>query len=505
MKESMKSEENQNNNFYLIDLKQKAISGFFWSFFERGGDYIISFIFGLIMVRLILPHDYGIYGMTTIFFSISMVMIDSSFSSALIQKKNADETDYSTVFFINFSISVILAGIIFFSAPYIANFYKVDELKRIIRIMSLLLPLNSLYIVQYTKLTKSMNFRFLSKLTITKSLFTGLAGIYFAYSGYGVYSLIYPGFLGHIILILGFLYFQRWIPKFTFSISSIKSLIGYSSKLFGVSLLSFVLREVYNSIIGKLYKAEILGYYTRSRQTQELLTSTLQSVMYKVGFPVFSHLQDDDTTLKSGLRKMIMIVSFINFNIIAILFVLAQAIFILLFTEKWLASVIYFRILLIAAIFIPIQYVFSLVFLAKKLINLHIKLELLYKIVLVTAIIITIYMPLDVLIASQAVVSFITFFISSYFINKIFGYTFSEQFSDLFPNFVLSAFLSCSLYFIQFFTNTMLPIFNVLISFSAFLIILIIIGKFFKMNSYFEIMEILKTYFKNSKILKAIS
>ena len=298
----------------LATLKTLTSKGLVWSAIERFSVQGITFIIQLALARLLAPAEYGIIAMLAIFIQISQLLIDGGFANALIQKKNCKEEDFSTVFFFNIFIAVLAYGVLFLFAPLIANFYKVSQLDLILRVLAIVLIVNSLSIVQRVKLVKDIDFRSQAIVSFTSSLLSGILGIILAYRGYGVWALVWQQLSNSFFVLLLYLLIVRWRPIFTFSKRSFIELFSFGSKLLISSLINTVYRNLYAIVIGKKYSSEELGLYSRAEQFALFPSNNIGNIITRVMFPVFSKIQDDNEHLKSIYRKTIQYSSFLVFD-----------------------------------------------------------------------------------------------------------------------------------------------------------------------------------------------
>ena len=250
----------------LSSLKQKTISGVLWSCVERFSVQGIQFVIMVIMARILLPSDYGMIGMLAIFIAIAQTLIDSGFSNALIQKKDRSEIDYSTVFYFNIVVGIILYFILFFSSPLIARFYNTPELTGLTRVLALNLFINSLAVVQRAILSIKIDFKTQAKASFSAAIISGIVGIVMAYTGFGVWSLAVQTVLNAFVNTVLLWIFSKWIPLKVFSFESFKKLFAFGSKLLASGLLDTIYRNIYTIVIGKKFASTDLGYFTRADQ-----------------------------------------------------------------------------------------------------------------------------------------------------------------------------------------------------------------------------------------------
>ena len=320
------------------NLKQKAVSGMIWTALQRYSTIFIQFISGIILARLLTPYDYGCIGMLMIFVVLAESFIDGGFGSALIQKKRPTQEDYSTVFFWNIAMAVLLYGVLYASAPMIACFYQIPMLCKVLRVQGVILFIYAFNIVQRNLLQKNLNFKLLSIVTITTSLISLTVTIIMAYHGYGVWSLVFQNILMALLPALFFWFYVKWSPKMLFSWNSFKELFSFGLYIFLAHLLNKISSQIQGLLIGKIYSPSQMGYYSKASKTEYLVSNSISSIMQQVAYPLYSEAQDNKTVLVNMIRRMIMTLSYATFPCLFILLLCAKPLFILLYSDKWLFS-----------------------------------------------------------------------------------------------------------------------------------------------------------------------
>lgn len=338
----------------MSDIKHRTKIGILWNSFEKFLVQFIAFILNIILARLLTPYDFGIIGLLAVFLTLSGVFVESGFTKALIQNLNRNETDFSTVFFSNLFISILLYILLFFLAPYISEFYCIDELTIYSRVLFFVLILNSLSIVQSSILQIKVEFKKIAIINTVSTLVSGILAIVFAYKGFGAWAIIIKSISGSCICCIMYWGIGRWYPKMCFSIKSFKKLFGYGSKL----LLGRIISETYtllnDLIIGRYYKPEGLGIYTKSKQFPEISAGTLNAVLTGSTFPLLASMQNNKLELIATLRKMISITSLVLFPFLFGMSVLAEPVVLLFLGEKWVGAIPILRIMSFSYLFLPI-------------------------------------------------------------------------------------------------------------------------------------------------------
>jgi len=417
----------------MSSLKQKTISGLLWTFTESFANQFISFIFGIILARLLTPEDYGLVGMITVFVVIAQVFIDSGFSSALIQKQDIGNKDYSTVFVFNLSVSVFLYIIVFFGANFVAEFYERAILEDLLKVLALMLIFNALSIVQNTKLLKTLNFKVLTKVTVTSHILSGLIGVIFALTGFGVWSLVIKTITQSIINTGLLWFFSRWKPSFVFDFTSFKTMFNYGYKLLLSGLLDRLYQNIYFLIIGKIFSPATLGYFTRASQFKDLASKNITGTFQKVTFPSLAPLQNDDKALVQAYKKIIKNMMFITSFTMATLFVISEPLIIILIGEKWRASIPLLQLLCFVGVWYPIHALNLNLLKVKGRSDLFLKLEIIKKCIGFPVVIGMSFLGIEYLIIGSICTSIIALWINTYYTGKIVNYKTLQQLWDISP------------------------------------------------------------------------
>jgi len=321
-----------------------------WSAFQKYSTMFISFVSGIILARLLTPHDYGCIGMLAIFMVIAEAFVDGGFGSALIQKKNPTQEDYSTIFFWNLGMAALMYVVLYFSAPAIASFYDMPVLCDVLRVQGVVLFIFAFNLVQRNLLRKKMNFKVLGIVTIATSIISLTVTILMACHGYGVWSLVAQNILVGFIPALVFWFYIRWRPQMIFSLKSFKELFGFGFFMFLTNLLNRFERQIQGLLIGKVYDASTMGFYSKAHAVERLSSTSISQVMGQVTYPLYAELQDDRAALINAIRRVTITLSYVTFPLMFILMLCAKPIFIILYSERWAASIPYFQVLCLAGL-----------------------------------------------------------------------------------------------------------------------------------------------------------
>ena len=420
------------------NLKRKTVSGVMWSAIERFSLQGVQFVMQLVMARLLLPSDYGMIAMLTIFLQIAQAFIDSGFTNALIQKKDRTEVDYSTVFYFNIIIALLFYCILFVSAPLIAKFYNMPDLILVMRVMALSLIILSFSAVHKTKLTIEINFKIQSKITLIAAGISGIIGVGIAYLGYGVWALVYQSILNAMLTTILFNCFYRWKPLKTFSMKSFKRLFSFGSKLLVSGLIHTVYYNLYGIVIGKRFSAAELGYYTRAEQFAILPSYNLSAIITRVTFPILSSIQDDNERLASTYRKYIRLSSYWIFPLMVGLASLANPLVDLFLTEKWNGTVALLQILCFDWMFDHLSGINLNLLYVKGRSDLALRLEIIKKIIAITILLASIPLGIIGMCLGRVLYSLIATYANTYYTNSLIGLSFRTQLKDIIPYLILS-------------------------------------------------------------------
>ena len=293
-------------------LKDKTIKGVGWSAADAFLGQGITFIVGLILARLLTPEEYGLIGIVLIFTNVMTAIVDSGFSNALIRKLKVNDDDYSTLFYCNLFISILLFTLLYILAPSIANFFERPQLVQLTRVMGMLLIFQAISIVQYTILSRNIDFKTKTISSALSAFISGAVGIVMAYKGYGVWSLVAQILTRQLLYSICLWWLNTWKPKLKFSIDSFRYMWGFGWKLLLSGLLNSVWIELNKTVVGKCYSPATLGQYTRSEQYASIFSINFTVIVQRVSFPVLSKVQDDKERMLNAYRRIIKTTMFVT-------------------------------------------------------------------------------------------------------------------------------------------------------------------------------------------------
>lgn len=426
-----------------------VLSSLFWKLMERVGTQGIQFVVQIFLARLLLPEDFGVVALITIFIAIASVFVQSGFSTALIQKKDADEMDFSSVFYLSLWVAVLLYVFLFITAPLIADFYREPQLMSIVRVLSLTLFFGAVNSIQNAVVSKTMQFKRFFASSLGGIIPSGIVGVTMAYMGFGVWALVWQQLTNQLLITVILWFTVKWRPKLIFSIDRLKSLFSFGWKLLCSTLLDTTYSNLYGLVIGKTYDSTMLGYYNRGNTFPSLIVTTIDGSIGSVMFPTLSANQDVKSRVKSMTRRSIVTSSFIIFPMMVGLAVCAEPLVKIILTDKWLPSVPFLQLMCISYAFWPIHTANLLAINALGRSDIFLKVEIIKKCIGLTILFITIPFGIYVMVAFQPIISFISTIINSFPNSKLLNYSFQEQWLDIFPSLLLSVIMGIIVYAIQ--------------------------------------------------------
>lgn len=479
-----------------MSIQKKAISGIGWTFLEQFGSKVIGFVVQIILARLIAPEEFGLLGMILIFNAVGNSLSDSGMSQSLIRSDEPGEKDFSTVFTMNFVISIFLYFVFWFTAPLISEFYDQQRLTSLIRVYSFVIVINSLFTIQKTRLTYNLNFKYQMKAQLPALLIAGSIGIILAFMDYGVWALVYMEIIIGLSLTIIYFFQTRWVPKLSLHRDKLSEHFYFGYKLTLAGVLSRIVSNIFPMIIGKYFSAAMVGYYTRATTMKEFPVATISGTLDKVFYPLFSKIKNDAIKLKKAYQRAQILVLLVLSTIMLLLVLTAHPLFGILLGEKWLPAVPYFQLLCITGIFYPINKYNSNILKIKGRTDLYLKMAVITQVTLILGIILTVRYGIIPLILSQVVNSFIGALINIHFANKFIDYSFKEQFTDVFKTVFPGLAVFTGLFSVIKFS----PIFDDIHYFiqlitlgSFFLVLLILMHLIFKTQSIQELFGLIRT------------
>lgn len=422
----------------MNSLTKKTIHGVSWSAIDSIASTGMSFLAGIILARMLSPVEFGILGMITVFIAVSNSIIDSGFSSALIRKPDVKDIDYNTVFYFNLLLGITLYVILFFCAPAISIFFHEPILLPVTRVMGIVLIINAVSIIQSTLLLKEVDFKTQAKISLFASFISGVVGIGMAIFGFGVWSLVGQQVSKQLLNSVFLWIYSTWRPVREFSKQSFKELFGFGSKLLVSGLIDTVYKNIYYLIIGKYYSTSQLGQYTRAEQFNTVFSSNLTSVVQRVSYPVLSSIQNESERLKQAYRRVIKSTMLVTFACMLGLAAVAKPLILILIGEKWLPAVEFIQILCFAEMLYPLHAINLNMLKVKGRSDLFLKLEIIKKIIAVFPICLGIFYGIEFMLWGGVFISFVAYFLNSYYSSQFVNYSTWVQIKDILPTFIVS-------------------------------------------------------------------
>ena len=430
-------------------MKQgNVLNNVFWKFAERIGAQFVTVIVSIILARLLSPADYGVIAIVTIFITIANVFVSDGFGNALIQKKNADALDFSSVLYFNVMLSILLYALLFFCAPLIAKFYGAgyEILTPVIRVLGLRIIVSAVNSVQQAYIARKMIFKKFFWSTLIGTLASAFVGIGMAYAGFGVWSLVGQYLtsttLGTIVLMLTL----GKKPLLAFSFQRLKEMFGFGFRILGTRLLITFNQEIRALIIGKAYSPEELAYYDKGRQFPSLFVNNINTSIGAVLFPKIAQVQDDKFQIKSITRKSIRLSSYFITPLMLGLIAVAEPFVRLILTEKWLPCVPLFQMFCLFYLFQPIHTANMQAIKAIGRGDIYLRLEIIKDLIQLIFLLIFMWLSVEAIVLSMAILSILFTFVNAYPNRKLLDYPFKQQMADILPAIGLSLVMAICVY-----------------------------------------------------------
>ncbi len=473
-------------------LKNRTTKGMLWNLTEKFSVQFGQFFIGIVLARLLIPSDYGLIGMLGIFLAVSQIFIDSGFSTALIQKNDRTEVDFSTVFYFNFAIASLCYLVLFIVAPLISKFYSSPQLIVLLRVLGLNTVIGSLSVVQIAKLNIDLNFKVIAKANFTSVIIAGIAAIIFAYLGYGVWALVIQNLLRILLTVIFLGLATKWIPKLVFSVKSFKGLFSFGSKLLGAHLIATVFRNIHSVIIGKYFKSSDLGFYTRGKGFADLASMSVITTLSQVSFPVLSSLQNDNKKLISAFKKLIGMSAYIMFPTMLILAIIAVPLIRLLLTDKWLFSAPILQLLCIARVITPVSTLNMNMLNVIGRSDLFLKMDIIKIPILLLALFVAVPYGVIAIAFGQIVSTFLSYGINTYYSKKLFNYGFLQQLNEMKIVILLSILITIFSLPVSIYIKN--DILRILITIPLCLGMYIYLSFLFKIKEFYEVKYLVKKF-----------
>ena len=412
-------------------LKEKAVKGVAWNLGERFGVQMMNLVLGIVLARLLTPEDYGLIGMILVFFFVADAFIQGGLGEAYVQKKSVSDTDANTVFYANLGISLLLYILLWFAAPFISRFYGYPILVDLTRVMGAILIINAFNIIQEAQIKRSLNFKRKTRISIVSTLISGGLAIYMAYKGFGVWSLLVQRLANRLFLSIGLWISSSWKPTLSFSRESFRTMFSFGSWILAASVIRTIFENIYKLVIGKLFPATELGFYTKSKTFQQLGSQQLSQAVSTVSLPVFSKMQDDKPRMRNAMRTFSRHTTLFIMPLMIGLMVMAEPFVHILLTDKWAPMVPYLQLMCIVGFFYPLHAINIQVLLAQGKSNLNFHLGMVKNVLRVVNIVVSYRWGVFYIIVGEAILSILSLILNTYFTQKFIRYGLLQQLKDI--------------------------------------------------------------------------
>lgn len=426
-----------------------------WSAIDNVSSYGVAFVISIVLARLLSPEDYGLLGLVAIFTTVCNAIIGGGLVSALIRKKNPTDDDYNTAFIMNFGMSLVLYAVLFLCAPWIARFFGRPELISLTRVTSFTMVIGALAIVQGVRLTKRIDFKTQTKITLIASVTSGAIGITLAVLGLGVWALVVQGIVSTLMRTILLWYFNHWTPSLHFSRRSFDELFGFGWKMMLSGILDSLWKELYQLVVGKYYSPGTLGQYTRAKHYAQLFSSNLTSVIQKVTFPVLSEIQDEKERMIAAYRKIIKTTMFLTFALMFALGAVSEPLIYCLIGEKWHEAATYLPLICLVGAFYPLHSINLNMLQVQGRSDLFLGLEIVKKAIGLVPLFIGAFIGIFPMLYTTVFTTIINYFLNSYYSGKLLGYSSWMQIKDIAQSFFIAVSMAAVVFILKY-----LPISN---------------------------------------------
>lgn len=432
-----------------MSLKNKALASTLWTALQQFGSQGIRFIVSIILARLLLPEEFGVIAMLSIFMGLGNALMNSGMTSSLVRAPEVDEEDYTTVFYFNLVVSVLVYLIMVMMAPYIAVFFKTPVLAQVIKVYCIGFVVNAFNMVQLARMTREMDFKTQFVVELPSILIGGIAGVAMAYYGLGVWSLVYSILLQNSLKSLQIWFWSSWRPKLAFSQEKFKLHFNYGYKLLFSGIIDTLYNNVYTIVIAKFFPLKEVGYYQRADSLKQLPVSNIGGILNRVTFPLFASIQEDKSRLKSVYRQIMRLVIYAVTPILCIAAGLGEPLFRFLLTDKWLPAVPYFQILCLSGILYPLHAYNLNILTVKGRTDLFLRLEVIKKAMAIIILVVSFRWGIYGLLYGSVLASVLSFFVNTYYSGSFIGYGLVEQLKSISPIIVLGMLTGIGVYFLD--------------------------------------------------------
>lgn len=475
----------------MSSIKKKFVSGVVWESFGRFSALGIQFVVTIIIARLLTPEQFGVIGLLTVFIALGQIFLDSGFSQALIQKKDATRLDLSTIYFLNIFLGIVIYSLLYLCSPYIADFYNMPELTNYARVLFLIIPINSFGLIQNVIIQKELAFKKTALASLLSAVFSGIVGILMAYKGYGIWALVGQQVTIHASRTLLYIIQRRWLPIFKVSFGVIKEMFGFSVNLLAHSVVNVTMKNIYVLVIGKFFPVAQVGYYNQASKFEEVSAATISQVVLKVSFPALVQKLDQPTYLRSAYQKIFSTTIYIIAPLMFFLMIIAEPMFRFLLTEKWLPAVPYFQALGLYGMLLPtLQISYNLYKLFRKGRTLLV-IDIIRHALVVISIFLTIQYGVLYMLFGFVASTFIMCIANLVVSGKLINLSLKEQISTILPYYTIAFITAVIVYLFPAHSHDLITIAYKALIFGS---IYIIMSKILNLEGFKEVLFIFKSF-----------
>lgn len=482
--------ENNSNNSNII-------TSLIWKTMERSGTQGVQFMIQVILARLLSPEEFGVIAIVMVFILLANVFVQSGFNTALIQKKDADEVDFSSVLYLSLLIAGVLYAVIFITAPFIAKFYNQPILTQVLRVLTITLFIGAFNSIQNAFVAKHMLFKKLFASSLGAVIISGIIGVFAAYKGLGVWALVAQQLSNQLAIAIILWFTIKWRPKLLFSYERVKTLFSYGSKLLASALIDTLYRDLTTLIIGRIYSPSMLGYYNRGQQFPQLIVANINGSIQSVMLPALSVHQDNRRRVKEMTRRAIVSSSFVIFPMMVGMAVVAEPLVKIVLTDKWLPAVPFLQIACLTFSLWPIHTANLQSINAIGRSDIYLKLEIVKKTIGLVVLSISLPFGIYAIALGTAFTSIIGTFINAYPNKKLLNYSFKEQWLDIMPSLLISIVMGVFVHLFKLFSISAWQILLLQVIVGSF--IYVGLSKIFKIESFFYLVGTMKKLLKIRK------
>ncbi len=476
----------------MDNIKSKVFSGLVWTYAERILAQLVSLAVTVILARIIEPGEYGIISLVLVFITLANVVVSDGFGNALIQKKDADDNDFSSMLYFSLLFGIILYFCMFFSAVFISDYYQIEELVPVIRIFSLKIPIAAVNSIQHAFVSKRMEFKKFFFATLSGTITSGIVGIFMAYRGFGVWALVAQYLTNSVIDTVCLAFTIRWKPALFFSWHRVKVMLGFGTRVLVVSFMMALYTNIRNLIIGKKFSVEDLSYCNKGQQFPSLISVNVNTSITKVLFPALSSVQNDLVCIKAMTRRAIRVGTFLLSPLLIGLAAVGPTFISVLLTEKWLPCVPYLRIMCIVYLLQPIQTASLQAMKALGESKIYLRLEIIRWSagILILIVSVAFFNDVYVVMFSALLAEIVSTFINWPANKKILNYKYKEQLNDIIGPLIISAIMYAAIAI-----EVLLPLkglFLLIVQIGTGGLVYIILSMIFKLDSFEYVINIFK-------------